>query len=216
MKVGKSVSKAIDDWLAGDSESAMLHACNAVDGTARKKPYGNSGNAARFCRLIREETEIFGKFGMPGINLDTTRFPISLANKSMVALDIAEILYKVHRCTHGHGDELEDGFELYPDAAGPEPITTMQWSGGKLRLSDSILFAMIGVAVVAPENVGQQTTDGHYLTFNRGAPMLINEWWGRRDDMLAVVRTVEMPSVHLDFSNILKTDSQASATSPTP
>jgi hypothetical protein len=36
MEVGRSVSKAIADRLAGDMDSAMLHACNAVDGTAKK------------------------------------------------------------------------------------------------------------------------------------------------------------------------------------
>lgn len=26
--------------------------------------------------------------------------------------DIADVLYHVHRCAHGHGDEVVDGFEL--------------------------------------------------------------------------------------------------------
>jgi hypothetical protein len=36
MNVGDSVRKAIDDWEQGELESSMLHACNAVDGTAKK------------------------------------------------------------------------------------------------------------------------------------------------------------------------------------
>jgi hypothetical protein len=36
MDVGNSVRKSIDDWKSGDLDAAMLHACNAVDGTARK------------------------------------------------------------------------------------------------------------------------------------------------------------------------------------
>jgi hypothetical protein len=36
------VRKTIDDWEAGETESAMLHACNAIDGTAAKVyPGGN-------------------------------------------------------------------------------------------------------------------------------------------------------------------------------
>ena len=202
MNVGRSVSKTIDEWMAGDSESGMLHACNAIDGTARKKPYGAIGNEARFRRLIREDLEILGKFGMPGINLEKTLFPISLKNKPAVLMDIADILYKVHRCTHGHGDDLEEGFSLHSDATAAQPITTLEWNAGKLMLSDRMLFAMIAVAVVAPENIGQRASDGHYLTFDRGNPMPINDWWGRRDDMLALVRSVELPSVHMDFSNV--------------
>ena len=36
MNGGESVRHAIDDWLAGKPEAAMMHACNAVDGTAKK------------------------------------------------------------------------------------------------------------------------------------------------------------------------------------
>jgi len=52
--VGSSVKKAIDDWEQGDLESSMLHACNAVDGTAGKaSPVEASGNK-RFTDLLRE------------------------------------------------------------------------------------------------------------------------------------------------------------------
>lgn len=59
MKVGDSVRKAIDDWQAGEFESAMLHACNAVDGTA-KKIYPNLGSNARFTKLLRDSYSILG------------------------------------------------------------------------------------------------------------------------------------------------------------
>lgn len=35
MNVGNSVRKAIDDWGSGEQDAAMLHVCNAVDGTAK-------------------------------------------------------------------------------------------------------------------------------------------------------------------------------------
>jgi hypothetical protein len=36
MKVSDSIRQSIDDWVRGELEAAMLHACNAVDGAARK------------------------------------------------------------------------------------------------------------------------------------------------------------------------------------
>lgn len=36
MNVGNSVRRAIDEFEAGELDSAVLHASNAVDGTARK------------------------------------------------------------------------------------------------------------------------------------------------------------------------------------
>ena len=37
MKIQKSVKKAIDEMAVNDFESAMIHVCSAIDGTARKK-----------------------------------------------------------------------------------------------------------------------------------------------------------------------------------
>ena len=59
MNVGNSVRKAIDDWELGELESAMLHACNAVDGTA-KKLHPSLGSNARFGRLLCKNYSIFG------------------------------------------------------------------------------------------------------------------------------------------------------------
>ncbi len=66
MKVNESVRKAIDDRVEGEVEAAMLHACNAVDGTARRV-YPTSANKARFTRLIRESYGVFGPMAAPGI-----------------------------------------------------------------------------------------------------------------------------------------------------
>lgn len=113
MDVGNSVRKAIDDWSMGDLEPAMLHACNAIDGTA-KKAYPNVGNNERFTRLLRDNYSILGPMGAPGIDLVEIRFPVTLKNPKAPGgkPDIADVIYGVHRCTHGHGDEIPDGFEL--------------------------------------------------------------------------------------------------------
>ena len=77
VNVGNSVRKAIDDWERGDSESAMLQACNAVDGTARKV-YPTLGSNRRFTQVLRENYAILGPMGAPGINLVETRFPVTV------------------------------------------------------------------------------------------------------------------------------------------
>lgn len=203
MNVGRSVTKAIEDWEAGDFDGAMLHACNAIDGTARKRAtYSALGNRERFCRALRDDLEILGSFGMPGIDLQRTRFPVSLPRGPAGFLDIADVLYKVHRCTHGHGDELPRGFELIADAAGPPSLTRFEWNENKLMLSDRMIFAMVAICIVSAENADQKTKDGYSLAFGGTTLMPINEWWGRRSALLEVVRSVELPSVHLDFSSV--------------
>ena len=205
MKVGKSIRKCIDEWQAGDPESAMLHACNAVDGTA-KKIYPNLGNKARFTTFIRENYAIFGPMGLPGIDIQKTRWPVKVdkPTASGGAPDIADIIYSVHRCSHGHGDELPDGFDLTQDAAGEPERTTIGVAEGKVMLSDRILFAMIAICVVSNVNVTQKVPDGYFLTFARSERMLINDWWGRLGDFQSLVQAVDLPKLKMDFGDWMR------------
>ncbi len=204
MNVGKSVTKAIDEMGCGDHESAMLHACNAVDGTATKL-YPSLGSNARFTKLLRDNYEIFGPMGMPGINLVETRFPVSLVRPKAPGgePDIADVIYGVHRCTQGHGNELPEGFELFYDTTEKTtpPRTRIAIEEGKVKLSDRTIFGLIAVAVLCPVNIGQSTPDGYYLTFGELKTMIINEWWGRATDFPAISALAPMPLVKLDFGD---------------
>jgi hypothetical protein len=202
MRVGKSVQKAIDEWSAGDLESAVLHACNAVDGTG-KKVYSELGSTARFTRLLRDNYDIFGPMGAPGVDLVATRFPVSVRTAKAPGgkPDIADVIYGIHRCSHGHGEELPSGFEIFPDAAGPCGITRMSFERGKARLSDRIIFGLLAVTVLSPVNKHERVTDGYYFTFGRSATLMINEWWGRAADFPAVAALEPVPLVKLNFDN---------------
>jgi hypothetical protein len=202
VKVGKSVQKAIEEWLAGDLDSAMLHACNAIDGTA-KKLFPALGSNARFTRVLRENYGILGPMGAPGIDLVETRFPVVVQNAKAPGgkPDIADVIYGIHRCSHGHGDELPDGFELIPDAGGPKQKTRMSVEKGKVRISDRMIFALLAVAVLSPVNEDQQVPDTYYLFFGAATKLMINEWWGRAAEFPAIAATEPMPSVKLDFGD---------------
>jgi hypothetical protein len=200
VKIGDSVQHAIDDWEAGKAESAMLHACNAIDGTAAKA-FPGLGNKARFTRQLRENYSIFGPMALPGIDIEKTRFPVAVKAPTTGdgKPDIADVVYAVHRCTHAHGDELPNGFDLIPDAAGPGGRTRILVAKGRLHLSDRVLFGLLAVAVMSPANDGQRTADGYYLTFGTSAKLIINDWWGRAADFAAIAALEPMPSVKMDF-----------------
>src|SRR5215510_10041739 len=140
MNVANSVRKAIDDWEWRELDSAMLHACNAIDGTASKL-FPKIGNKMRFTRCLRENYAILGPMGAPGVDLVNTRFPVTVQRPTAPGgkPDIADVLYGIHRCCHAHGDELPDGFELVHDASGPKRITRMIVERGKMRLSDRMI-----------------------------------------------------------------------------
>jgi hypothetical protein len=69
---------------------------------------------------------------------------------------------------------------------------------GQLRLSDRVIFGLLGVAVFAPANSDQQVPAGYHLTFGE-VELPINEWWGRAADFSSIVATEPMVSVRLDF-----------------
>lgn len=181
----------------------MLHACNAIDGTAKKVYSSISGSNARFTQLLRDNYSILGPMGMPGIDLAETRFPVKVERPKASGgkPDLADVIYGIHRCSHGHGDELPGGFELIHDAANQSRLTRIEVVNGAIRLSDRIIFGLITVAVLSPANKGQMVPDGYYLTFGNAPKLIINEWWGRAADFAAVAATERMPLVKLDFGD---------------
>ncbi|MCU8657794.1 hypothetical protein, partial [Klebsiella pneumoniae] len=106
----------------------------------------------------------------------------------------------IHRCTHGHGDELPEGFELIPDATNKLTTTSIIASAGKIRLSDRTIFGLLGIAVLCPENSGLRIPDGYNLTF-AGEVLMINDWWGRAEDFKILVEKQRLISVKLDFED---------------
>lgn len=202
MKISDSIRLSIDDWERGEFEAAILHACNAVDGTARKL-FPKLGSNERFTHFLRENFNIFGPMGVPGINLNETRFPVSVKRPKASGgkPDVADVIYGIHRCCHGHGDEMPDGFELIPDAAGPRRITRLEIENGKVRFSDRIIFGLISVAVLDTVNVGQKVPNGYHLVFGNSGPLYINEWWGKKAEFQALIDEEPIPLVKLDFGD---------------
>ena len=191
---------AITDWERFETESAMLHACNAIDGTA-KKLFPKEGNRYRFTQILRQNYSILGPMGAPGINLWETKFPASMLRRknSDREFDLADVIDEIHRCSGSHGDELPSGFELTQDARGIARRTTIEFTNASIRLSDRIIFGLIAVCVLSPVNIDQKVPDNFYLTYGSSMKLPINEWWGRGFDFTAVVQTDPVPLVTLNF-----------------
>jgi hypothetical protein len=205
VKVGEHVGLALDAWDRGEAEHAMLHACIAVDGTARKAYPATTRNKARFTSLLRDNYDVLGPMSAPGVNLAESFLPVKMPHaKEKSGPDFAELIYGVHRCTHGHGDELPGGFELIPNAAlGMDTTTLLFEKSGKVRLSDRVIFGLLAVAVFAPANADERVpNDGYHFVFGKQRIRLqVNDWWGRHDDFAAVVASEPMPYVKLDFGD---------------
>lgn len=188
----------------------MLHACNAVDGTAVKVRPEIKGSNERFTTLLRENYFILEPMAVPGVNLDDTRFPVKVERPkaSGGVPDFADVVYGMHRCSHGHGEALPGGFELHGNAGqnGYTQITiTKEAPGvGRVRFSDRTIFGLLAVAVFSPANADQRVPDGYHFTFGRQPLRLeINQWWGHAADFSAVAALEPMPRVTLDFGDMM-------------
>jgi hypothetical protein len=201
MNVGDSIRLAIDSYDHGELEAAMLHACNAVDGTADKVyPELKTKVGKRFTNLIRRNHQIIGLMTLPGVNVEEMRWPVHIESTLGKGEwpDTADLIYVIHRCHHGHGAELPEGFALAAERMGP--TSHLYVEDGAVRLPWNVIFGLIAIAVFEPVNVGQRVRDDQYLTW--GDPEIrfeINDWWGRKDDFVAQLMTQPRPSVTLDF-----------------
>ena len=175
----------------------MVHACNAVDGTAKKR-YPQLGVATRFKRTIRDSLDIFRAMAAPGIDFDHSRFPITVkSDLSDGRPDVADVLYGIHRWSHGHDDELPDGFELTPH--GPRPAEVRIWKTGRIQLPASAVVGLLAVAVFSPENKGEVIPDGYQLSWYQHV-FHICMWWGWQDHFREIISTTQIPQTTLDFS----------------
>jgi hypothetical protein len=203
MNVGDSVRLAIRDFEAGEPQASMMHACNAVDGTAAKL-HKTLGPSARFKRALRDNYAILGPTGMSGINLEDSRFNVSVQRPSAKGggVDVADVIWGVHRCSHGHGDALPDGFDLIADVKGPPCLTTFSAERGVLRLSDRMIFGLLAVAVLSPTNADQKAPDGYFLSYENQA-MVINQWWGKGTEFLQVLASrPKLPSITMNLARL--------------
>lgn len=183
MRIQKSLKKAVDEIVANDYESAMLHVCNAIDGTAQKK-YGGKSSRTIYTKFLRDHYDLICALtGLPQLNLKDTIWPVTVERTEKP--DFAEMIYGVHRCGHNHGAEVPEGFAFYPDTNDPLNKTTLKIQNGSVGLSDRFIWALITIVVLDPVNndlrLLSPELDGYYLTIGKKR-YLINEWWGKLDD----------------------------------
>jgi hypothetical protein len=195
--VGDSVRRSLDHWETREWDAAMMHACNALDRTAKKR-YPEQGVATRFKRIIRESLDIFGLMAAPWIDFDNSRFPLTVKSDLPDGRpDIADVLYGVHRASHGHEEDLPNGFEVTPH--GPRPAEVHIWQNGRIQLPAATAIGLLAIAVFAPENKGEPIPDGYQLSWFQYA-FIICLWWGWQDHFREIISTANIPQKAVDFS----------------
>jgi hypothetical protein len=115
MRISQHVTHAIDDAQAWKPDSALMHACIAVDATAKRMYAKEKSVGARFVRCIREYYWIVEPMLGAGLNLTDTTFanvPLRISKTP----DLAQMIYEIYRCAHAHGEEIPPEFQVAPAA----------------------------------------------------------------------------------------------------
>ena len=175
MKLSDHVACAIEDRRAGKFESALMHACVAVDGTAKRLYPNESGNRER---CVRSYYWLIEPMLHAGLNLTECRFE-NVPLKHTSSPDFADIVYAIFRCSLAHGDEVPDGFSVLE--AEDESPTRWRMGYGELHMPKSIVPALLAVTVFSKINRDQTSTGGHFLSLDQDR-FIIAGWWGREDD----------------------------------
>ena len=201
MRIGENVRLAIDAMEAEprEIELAMMLACAAIDGTARRR-YPALASRARFVQTVRDFYWLIEPLALRGINLDETLWTNLSGPSSKTPPDFAEVLYSIHRCNHMHGDEVPFGhvFTETTDVSGG--LFAWQWTVAKdvLALPDRLPFALVACAVLAPENALEETDDGYYFYNLDCVTYEINDWWGRAEEFRPVAAANNLIRVKLE------------------
>ncbi|WP_075237637.1 hypothetical protein [Mycobacterium colombiense] len=199
MNVGNSVGHALGHWGKREWDAAMLHACNAVDATGKKR-YPKFGVGRRFTVAVRDSVDLLGAMAFPNLDLAHMRFPVQVrSNLPDRRPDIADVLYGVHRCSHGHGDDLPAGFELV-DYINNYTFRFQAGKDGTLRLPAAAVLGLLAIAVFAPENVGQHAPGTSWLSWSQHK-FPVNDSWGKQDQFRDLLKREAPPKRLLDWGH---------------
>jgi hypothetical protein len=180
MTVETHVHAALDATDRGRLDAGLLHACIAVDATARKL-YPGAQVGDRYMTCLREYYWLLEPMIGAGMNLVDTRFP-NVATPKSAHPDFAEIVYRIFRCNDAHGDEIPVEYALTKSEAG-----NYHWylQHGKLHMPDVVVFALLGVSVFSRANA--DVRGGGTCVLTMGTDVFpIRDWWGREDDFRTI------------------------------
>ncbi|MDN3562619.1 hypothetical protein [Vreelandella neptunia] len=179
MKIADHIKQSLDAADRGELDQALLSACIAVDGTAKKMFPGEPKVGERFRRFINEYLDIVElMFG--GLNLEETVFPFK-NSKGNIGIRFADVIYEKFRCNLAHGNELPDGYGVSVQIAKGHQRFMINIQNESMTLPQSAIYALGLVCVLAPVNADQKIGSNLYHYMDPINSYVIDRWWGKVD-----------------------------------
>jgi len=198
MKISDRVQYAIDDANSGKPQSALMHACFALEGTGNKIFDRSIGSHNVFVNTFQRYQWAIEPMFASGINIEETIFKnISLKKREA---HLSEVLYEIFRCNFAHGNELPDGFDI--EFTTDPNLRKVVLSKQSIIMPDTIIYALCSAVVFSSVNSDSKINDGYYLSLGT-MYFDINRWWGREDDAKICFSTVKSPRIVLNLDSMI-------------
>jgi hypothetical protein len=200
MKIADHIRHSLDACDSRDLEKAMLFACLAVDGTAKKMYPGIEKVGERFRKFIVEHLDII-ELMYGGLNLQETVFPFK-DNKGNVGVKFEDIVYRKFRCNLAHGNELPDGYGVTVKVQDGIQRFLIDIENQSMTLPESAIYALGLPCVLAPVNADQKIGSNLYHYRDPINHYVVDRWWGGVECARSIMDFENQFKVKIDFSNI--------------
>jgi hypothetical protein len=200
MKIADLIRSSLEACDRRELDNAMLFACLAVDGTAKKMYPEIKHVSKRFRKFIVEHLDII-ELMHGGLNLQETLFPFK-DNKGKIGLNFEDIIYEKFRCNLAHGDELPDGYGITIKVADGIQQFVIDIEHQAMTLPESAIYALGLPCVLAPVNASQKIGNNGYHYRDPINHYVIDRWWGKLECARNIMDFESQVRVKMDFSNV--------------
>ena len=163
---------------------ALTPACIALDVTAQRYTGAKRSSRGNYKKFIQDHLWLITYMGFPGLMTSTVRVPFNhpdVKPDAAGSVGVEDIIYHVIRCSLVHSDEKAAKIVWNKAIAlGLDP-------SGKLVLSESLVWGLLGAVVFSPVNKNETIPDSYWLSV-ADFRMFISELWGRIDIAKRVVQ----------------------------
>ena len=200
MKIADHIRHSLDACDSRDLDKAMLFACLAVDGTAKKMYPQIERVGERFRKFIVEHLDII-ELMHGGLNLQETLFPFK-DNKGNVGVKFEDIIYEQFRCNLAHGNELPDGYGVTVKVAEGIQQFMIDIEHKSMTLPESAIYALGLPCVLTPVNADQKIGNNSYHYRDPINHYVVDRWWGKAECARSIMDFENQVRVKMDFWNV--------------
>ena len=198
MKISEYIKSSLDASDRRELDQAMLFACSAVDGTAKKMYPNISKVGERFRKFITDNIDII-ELMHGGLNLKETIFPFS-DNKGNSGIKFEDIVYEKFRCNLAHGNELPNGYGITIKVDEGIHQFMIDTNNQAMTLPESVIYALGLPCVLSPTNSEQKIGINIYHYHDTINHYVVDRWWGKIDCARKIMDFENQIRIKMDFN----------------